>query len=315
MGFNIAFYGRIPLFPLWSEPLFIAFASATVAGIASLTFVYYFLQKKNDHFRSSFSTLLSWLLITPLIFVCLGMVWPVPLVLVTVISIYGAKIFFQMTGMYHRSYFVMACYAALIACGVFIYLNYNRLFEMMPPIFFFAICLIPMIRNNYKQMVQYIALTLVNFILLWFFMHLGRLMALQEGIYIVIYILFLTEAFENIYLRVSRHLKKIKIVSELTPKRSLEGYVVAAFLTLGLGYIAKNILPADLQQNWWMIATACFVFGSTGDTILVVIRRDLGIKIYSSFVIGRGDFFTRIERLVFVAPASYYVISYLQGTL
>lgn len=303
------------MFQLWSEPLFIAVASVTFSVILSMTLVYYFLQSRQDHFRSSFSTLVSWLLITPFLFIFLGMNWPFPLILITIISIYGAKIFFQMTGMYHRSYFVIACYLALIACGAFIFLGYNRLFEMMPPLFFFAVCLIPMIRNNYKQMVQYIALTLVNFLLLWFFMHLARIMALKDGIYIAIYIIMLTEAFENIYLRVSRHFKKIKIVSELTPKRSLEGYLAASLLTLGLGYLSKNLLSADLQENWWMIATACFVFGSTGDTILVVIRRDLGIKIYSSFVIGRGDFFTRIERLVFVAPASYYVISYLQGTL
>ncbi|MBY0386399.1 phosphatidate cytidylyltransferase [bacterium] len=303
------------MFQLWSEPLFIAVASLTVSVIFGMTLVYYFLQRRQDHFRSSFSTVVSWLLITPFLFIFLGMNWPFPLILVTIISIYGAKIFFQMTGMYHRSYFVIACYLALIACGTFIYLGYNRLFEMMPPLFFFAVCLIPMIRNNYKQMVQYIALTLVNFLLLWFFMHLSRIMALKDGIYIAIYIIMLTEAFENIYLRVSRHFKKIKIVSELTPKRSLEGYLAASLLTLGLGYLSKNLLSVDLQENWWMIATACFVFGSTGDTILVVIRRDLGIKIYSSFVIGRGDFFTRIERLVFVAPASYYVISYLQGTL
>ncbi len=290
-------------------------ASVTLTVILSMTLIYYFLQKRQGHFRSSFSTLVSWLLITPFLFIFLGMNWPFPLILVTIISIYGAKIFFQMTGIYHRSYFVIACYLSLVACGVFIYLDYSRLFEMMPPLFFFGICLIPMIRNNYKQMVQYIALTLVNFLLLWFFMHLARIMAIKDGIYIAIYIILLTEAFENIYLRVSRHFKKIKIVSELTPKRSLEGYLVAALLTLGLGYLAQNLLSVDLQPNWWMIATACFVFGSTGDTILVVIRRDLGIKIYSSFVIGRGDFFTRIERLVFVAPASYYVISYLQGTL
>lgn len=303
------------MFQLWSEPLFLAVVTFTVGVIFSLTLIYYFLQKRQDHFRSSFSTLVSWLLVTPLLFVLLGMRWPFPLVLVTIISIYGAKIFFQMTGMYHRSHFVVACYLALILSSVFIYYGFDSLFDMMPPLFFFAICLIPMIRNSYKQMVQYIALTLVNFLLLWFFMHLGRIMALVDGIYIAIYIILLTETFENVYLRVSRHFKRIKIVSALTPKRSLEGYIVAALVTLGLGYLARNLLSIDLQANWWMIATACFVFGSTGDTILVVIRRDLGIKVYSSFVIGRGDFFTRIERLVFVAPASYYVISYLQGSL
>lgn len=298
------------MFDLWSQPLFLGIVFLTHAFIIGISIIYYILKRNSPNFKSSFSSVISWLLITPFLFLMLGMNWPFPLILITLISIYGAKIFFQMTGMFHRSYFVLACYFALIMSAYCIYMDYSRLFELMPPIFFMSICLIPMIRNSYKRMVQYIALTLVNFILLWAFMHLGRIMSMDQGVYVTIYIILLTEVFENVYLRVSRHLKKIKIVSELTPKRSLEGYVIAALVTLALAYGLKDILP--FPQYWWMLATACFIFGSTGDTVLVVIRRDLGIKIYGSFVIGRGDFFTRIERLVFVAPACYYVINYLQ---
>jgi len=301
------------VFKLWSEPLFLGIVFLTHIFIIGAAAIYYFLQRSRPQFRSSFSSIVSWLFLTPLIFLMLGMNWPFPLVLITLISIYGAKIFFQMTGMYNRSYFVLICYAALALCGVCIYLDWSRLFELMPPIFFLSICMVPMIRNSYKRMVQYIALTTMNFILLWAFMHLGRIMAMESGVYITIYIILLTEIFENVYLRVSRRFKKIRIVSELTPKRSLEGYVVAAGVTMGIAYLLKDILP--FPELWSVIGAACFIFGSTGDTVLVVIRRDLGIKVYGSFVIGRGDFFTRIERLVFVAPACYYVISYLQGTI
>lgn len=301
------------MFDLWSQPLFLGIVFITLALLLGLTLVYYVLQRARPEFRSSFSSILSWLLLAPFLFLMLGMNWPFPLMLITIIAIYGAKVFFQMTGMYHRSYFVVTCYAALVISAVLIYRGHDRLFELMPALFFMTICLIPMVRNSYKRMVQYIALTMVNFLLLWAFMHLGRIMMLEQGVYIAIYIILLTEIFENVYLRVSRHLKKIKIVSELTPKRSLEGYVVAAAVTMGIAYLLRDILP--FPHFWWTLGAACFIFGSTGDTILVVIRRDLGIRVYGSFVIGRGDFFTRIERLVFVAPACYYVINYLQGSL
>lgn len=301
------------MFELWSQPLFLGIVIVTMVFLLGMTAIYYVLQKRFPDFKSSFSSILSWLLLAPFLFLLLGMTWPWPLVLLTLISIYGAKIFFQMTGMYHRSYFVLAVYGALIMSAVCIYFDYDRLFDLMPPIFFMAICLVPMIRNSYKRMVQYIALTMMNFMLLWAFMHLGRIMALEGGIYVAIYVIILTELFESVYLRVSRHWKKIKIVSELTPKRSLEGYVVGALVTLGVAYLLRSILP--FPEYWWKLGCACFIFGSTGDTILVVIRRDLGIKIYGSFVIGRGDFFTRIERLVFVAPICYYVIAYLQGKI
>lgn len=299
-------------FQLWSEPLFQGIVFLTHAFIITLASIYYFIYRKKPEFRSSFASVISWLFITPFIFFMLGLQWPFPLILITLIAIYGAKVFFQMAGMFHRSYFVLVCYAGIVACAVSIYCEYDRLFELMPPLFFLAVCLIPMIRNSYKRMVQYVALTLVNFLLLWGFMHLGRILKMEHGVYILIYIIILTEIFENIYLRVSRHFKKIKIVPELTPKRSLEGYIVGAIITLGVAYILRDLIPNP--KNWWMLGTACFVFGSTGDTVLVFIRRDLGIRVYGSFVIGRGDFFTRIERLVFVAPACYYVIHYLQGS-
>jgi phosphatidate cytidylyltransferase len=297
------------VFELWSQPLFMGIVFVTLASIAGGCTIYYFLYRNRPEFKSSLASILSWLFIAPVIFLMLGMTWPAPLILVTIISIYGAKIFFQMTGMFHRSNFVYVCYAALIFSGYCIYADQQELFNLMPPIFFLGACLIPMIRNSYKRMVQYIALSMMNFLLLWCFLHLGRIMALEHGIYIAIYIIMLTEIFENVYLRVSRHFKKIKIVSELTPKRSLEGYVVGAVATLTAAYLLRHILP--FPEHWWMLGCACFIFGSTGNTILVVIRRDLGIKVYGSFVIGRGDFFTRIERLVFVAPACYYVIRYI----
>lgn len=300
-------------FQLWSEPLFQGIVFITHVFVIALAIIYYAIYRRRPEFKSSFASVLSWLFITPFIFFMLGLAWPFPLILITLIAIYGAKVFFQMAGMFHRSYFVLICYGALIACALAVYYEYDRLFELMPPLFFLAVCLVPMIRNSYKRMVQYVALALVNFLLLWGFMHLGRILKMDHGVYILIYIIILTEVFENVYLRVSRHFKRVKIVSELTPKRTLEGYVAGAIVTLGIAYLLRDLIPNPM--NWWMLGTACFVFGSTGDTVLVFIRRDLGIRVYGSFVIGRGDFFTRIERLVFVAPACFYVIQYLQGAI
>lgn len=301
------------MFKLWSEPLYLGIVFITVSFLMALTVIYYVLQRNRPNFRSSWSSILNWLFLAPFLFLMLGMEWPIPLALITLVAIYGAKVFFQMTGLYHRSYFVLTCYAAILCCTAAIYLDYNKIYDLMPAVFFMAVCLIPMIRNSYKHMVQYMALSLVNFLLLWAFLHLGWILKMEHGVYITIYIILLTEVFENVYLGVSRRLKKIKIVSELTPKRSLEGYIAGAVVTLAVAYGLKEILP--FPHYWWMLGCACFIFGSTGDTVLVVIRRDLGIKIYGSFVVGRGDFFTRIERLVFVAPACYYVIYYLQGKI
>lgn len=297
------------MFPLWSEPKFQGIALLTQALIMVVAVLYYFLKRQNPQFRSSWSSVLSWALVTPFMFVVFSMAWPYPLAFFTVVAIYGCKVFFQMTGMYHRNWFVVTAYAALIGCSVSIYYEKIELFNSIPALYFLVVCLIPMARDNYKQMVQYMALSLMAFFLLWLFLHLGLILEMPGGVYTTIYLILLTELFENTYLRASRKFKRWKLIPRITPKRTMEGYAIGAALTLGAAWLFKDLL--EQPQLWWALGSACFLFGSTGNTVMTVIRRDLGIKVYESFVIGRGDFFTRIERLVFVAPASYYVLHLL----
>jgi phosphatidate cytidylyltransferase len=46
-----------------------------------------------------------------------------------------------------------------------------------------------------------------------------------------------------------------------------------------------------------------------------VVRRDLGVRIMGAFILGRGDFLHRMDRLIFVAPIYYYIMQFLQNTL
>ena len=219
-----------------------------------------------------------------------------------------------MTGMYHRSNFVYACYLSICVSTYCIYKNFMDVFNLMPMIMFFAVCLIPLLRNSYKTMVQYIALALLNFCFIWAFLHLGWIMGMEDGVYIFIYLILLTEFFDTIYLAFSKHFKRFIFISNITPKRSLEGFVLAGIMTLVLGWCLRHLLPLEMGACWVAMSLTCVLFGSTGDSVLDVVRRDLGIKVTDTFILGRGDFFSRLDRLVFVAPISHYVL-YILGEL
>lgn len=264
-------------------------------------------------FKAGAASSLSWLFITPFIFLFAGMSWPYPLVVLGLISIYGAKNFFQMTGMYHRSNFVWATYLVIIFSCYCIYKDFVDIFNLTPMLMFFVICLIPLLRNSYKHMVQYMALSLLNFCFIWAFLHLGWIMRMEQGVYIFIYIVMLTEFFDTIYLGISRYLKNIKLISNITPKRSLEGFIIAGAVTLVLGWAMRHLLPVRDEFYWASVTMVCVLFGSTGDSVLAVVRRDLGIKVTDSFILGRGDFFSRLDRLVFVAPIAHYLLFLLGG--
>jgi phosphatidate cytidylyltransferase len=298
---------------LWNEPLYRQTVLLVVGTLALLGFGLFFVRNRNTHTQASWASLKSWLFAAPILLGLCGLASPWPLVVMTLIAIAGAKIFYQMMGMYHRSYFIWATYIGIIGLAFAIEAQTRELYNLAPMIFLGAICLIPILRNSAKQMIQYLALALMCFSFLgWAFMHLGFIWQLEKGPYMVIYLIILTEVCDNLYLMLSRHIGKVKLFHRISPKRSLEAGLIAFGLTLVLAWGLRHLLPERSEIFWICAGLTAALGGSLGDLVLSVIRRDLGIKDVGPFIIGRGDLLTIMDRMIFVAPIFYYVMWYLQ---
>ncbi len=298
---------------LWQDPLYRETALLVVGVLFAVGFGLFFVRHKNTHTAASWASLKSWLFAAPVLLVFCALPSPWPLVVLTVIAMLGAKIFFQMMGMYHRSNFVWATYLGLIGLAVTIHLDYREIYNLAPMIFLGAICLIPILRNSAKQMIQYVCLTLMCFSFLgWAFMHLGWIWQLERGPFMVLYLIILTEVCDNLYLTLSRNVGKVKLFSRISPKRNLEAGMIAFALTLILAWGLRHLLPDRTELFWIAAGLVAALGGSLGDLVLSVIRRDLGIKDVGPFIIGRGDLLTIMDRMIFVAPIFYYVMWYLQ---
>ena len=272
----------------------------------------YFLRQKNYYFVVSWASIKSWLFLAPILFGVLGLPEPWPLIALTLVSIIGAKIFFQLMGMYHRSLFVVMCYAGIVALGWCVWAGRLDLYNLTPMILLGATLFVPMIRNNYKRMIQYISLTTLAFVLLgWSFMHAALILKFQNGIYELMYLLILTEFCDNTNLAISRYVGRTKIFDRIDNKRSIESTLIAGAFTLMLAFAMRHLLP-DRSDVYWFTSGLIAAFGGLfGDLVMTVIRRDAGIKVVGAFILGRGDFLHRMDRLIFVCPAYYYIMDYL----
>ncbi len=307
---DIQFPLRISVPTAWNSPIY----QQTVLIVLSIIFVsaliVYFFRKKNHYFVQSWASIKSWTIAAPVMFIFMGLPEPWPLIGLTCMAILGAKIFFQIMGMFHRSYFVITCYLGIIGLALASWYDRLDIYNALPMILLGVICLIPLILNSYKRMIQYLSLTLLAFIFLgWAFMHLALILKFPNGIYQVMYLIILTEFCDNTNLALARYIGGPKLFTRLNASRTIGSTLVSILITLFLAGSMRFILPDGSDKYWLASGLVASLVGFLGDIVMTVIRRDAGMKYVGPFIIGRGDFLHRMDRLIFVAPIYYYVMT------
>jgi phosphatidate cytidylyltransferase len=303
---------------LWHNTQYVSIVTCVVLFFLVGGGFVYIMQLRDSKWIAVWAAMKSWVVTSPLAFFFAALPTPWPLVFVCGVAILGAKTFFQMTGMYHRSWFIWTTYIFILVQGFSIYRGYDRFFNIMPMIYFVAVALIPIFRNSATQMIQYMALSLMNFILMgWGFMHLGRIVLWSGGPLIALYILILCETCETANYTITRLWGKHKPLEHITTRSSIEGFVGSLAITVLLAWGIRHMLPhgARSEHYWIAAAFSVAVVGRIGGILLTVIRRDLGIKDSGIFIIGRDDILARIDAPILATPAFYFIYLILDGTI
>ena len=212
-------------------------------------------------------------------------------------------------GMYHKSAFVYICYLGILGLAACAYYDNLVVYNEMPMLVLGLSCLVPLVQRDYKNMIQYISLTLLAFIFLgWSFMHLGLIFNFDNGIYQMMYLIILTEFCDNTNLAISRYFGGARILSEISQRRTYLSTAISISLTIVLAYSMRHLLP-DRGEKYWLASGLVASFGGVvGDLVMSVVRKDAGVKTVGVFILGRGDFLQRMDRLIFVAPIFYFVM-------
>ncbi len=301
------------IYGLWNSPRYVETAELIMGALILLGVLLFFLRRLGPPYTSAWASIKSWMFVAPLLFAAFALPKPWPLIFVTWVGVLSAKSFFQMVGMYHRSWFVWVTYVFIFSLGYVTYRDQFTFYNLMPMIFLGVICLIPLMRNSSTQMIQYIALSLIAFIFWgWSYMHMGRLLTVEGGEMMVLYLYLLTEVSENTSWACSKLFGKLRPFNKISNKVTLEGMIVAFAVTMLLAWGLRHLLPDRSERFWIASGLVAAVFGRMGDLIINMIRRDLGIKNTGIFIIGRDGMLTRADKLIFVAPIYFYIYIYLQ---
>ncbi len=273
----------------------------------------YFLKDKGVYYQTSWSSVVSWFYVLPAIFIFFALPEPGPLVILGLMSIYSLKTFFQMTGIYHRYYFVNLSYL-LIALGTYlIFIEDRGFFTALPMVALMGYIFVAILRNNYVYMVQYIGLSLIGFSVYgWFYLHGAEILTFSFGVYTLIYLYALSEFSIALSSSLSLSFGKIPLRNRINSKIKLEGFVISTVLTVFIAWIWRRMMPVELQSEWLTVGLICAIFSTLGDLTLSVIRKDLKIKDHGVFIIGRSNILSRVNKVVFVFPAYYYFVKLVE---
>ena len=310
----VIFSNETPLFmPLYQKALALFSGSLLL-----LMLLFRKLRNKHHTFLMAYRSFQSWFIAALPFFLIIALPSPWFLIGITFLAIASNKSFFQLMGVYHRSYFLFTCYVGIFFLAACVYGNHLFLYNLAPIILFAFLCLLPIMMNAYKNMLQYLSLSLFSFIFLgWGLMHLGWVLQKKDGVFLLFYLSILIEFFDNSNLTFSSLLKGRRFLPHINSHRTTSATLFAFILTAVTAFILQILLLekvfTNMKGSFFWIVTSCLAMGGAmlGNLIMDIIRRDLGIRTTGVFILGKGDFINRMQRMVFTVPLYYYFINFI----
>jgi phosphatidate cytidylyltransferase len=121
-------------------------------------------------------------------------------------------------------------------------------------------------------------------------------------------ILFLTWVLDSGAYFVGRFLGKHPLFPRISPKKTWEGAIGGAVLTMGLAW-ALQLYHAPEIYSWWIIAGIICVFSQLGDLVESMFKRSIDLKDSGSILPGHGGMLDRFDGIYLSVPFIFFYLS------
>lgn len=139
----------------------------------------------------------------------------------------------------------------------------------------------------------------------------GLLLAQQDGVAKVAGVILAIVGSDTGGYALGAAIGKHPMAPVISPKKTWEGLIGSIALS---GVVAVIYAIFVLHQPWWVglaLAVVVVIFGTAGDLIESMIKRDVGIKDMSSFLPGHGGVMDRLDSMLVAVPAAWVLFTLL----
>ena len=155
-----------------------------------------------------------------------------------------------------------------------------------------------------------IAVTLFAFVYVGF---LGSFASLflrvpdERGVRLLLGAVIVTAAHDIGAYLVGKYMGKTPLAPELSPNKTFEGLVGGILASVAVSLIVvSQIGPWDAGKAFWL-GVIVAIAAPLGDLCESMIKRDLDVKDMGKLLPGHGGVLDRVDALLFVIPATYYL--------
>ena len=98
---------------------------------------------------------------------------------------------------------------------------------------------------------------------------------------------------------------KHKLFERISPGKTWEGTIGAFIINIGCAFIIAHLFQELALKHWIVISVLVSVFGTIGDLVESMFKRQAGIKDSGKIMPGHGGILDRFDSLLFVSPFVY----------
>jgi phosphatidate cytidylyltransferase len=132
---------------------------------------------------------------------------------------------------------------------------------------------------------------------------------LEEGVQFVFYALFIIWATDSGAYFIGRAMGKKKLWPEISPNKTIEGFVGGIVCAVIVGVIMTFFTDLDMSIPKLVIVTAILsIFGQVGDLVESALKRHYKVKDSGHLLPGHGGMLDRFDSLLFVLPLLHFLL-------
>jgi len=132
----------------------------------------------------------------------------------------------------------------------------------------------------------------------------------NHGIGLLLGAVLTTAAYDAGAFFAGRFAGRTPLAPDISPGKTVEGMVGACFATLVAGLVVGQVAPWSMSRGF-VLALVVMVVAPLGDLCESMLKRDLGVKDMGTILPGHGGVLDRIDALLFVVPATFYLTQLL----